>query len=238
MKFATDLHIHSALSPCADKDMTPNNIVNMARLKALDIIAVTDHNSAENIEAVLSCCEGSDVLTIPGMEIETREEVHLICLFPDLESVLAMQKKVYDALPGFKNNEKIFGEQIIFNSSDEITGSVDQLLLTATRLSLEETVLNVLELGGAVIPAHIDRNSYSILSNLGGIPENLNIRWLEVSRGGDREKLLKEVDYLSKYFLLTSSDAHSLENILERENFIELSNKTVESLLCTLRNGY
>ena len=111
MKLYYDLHIHSALSPCGDMDMTPNNIVNMSIIKGLDIIAVSDHNSVGNVRSCLKVAERSDLVVVPAMEVETSEEVHVLCLFPDIESAEKMAEQVYAALGDIKNRPEIFGDQ-------------------------------------------------------------------------------------------------------------------------------
>ena len=237
MKYAVDLHIHSALSPCSEDDMTPNNIVNMARLKGLDIIAVTDHNSCENLIAVAKCASMNDILFIPGMELETREEVHLVCLFPDIGSAMSMQELVYKALPDIKNRKEIFGRQLIMNENDEIEGEVSQLLLTAADFEIDKVFSIVDDMGGVVIPAHIDRESYSIISNLGVIPDNLNIGVVEISRECDGKEYRRKNSFLSEYKFIKSSDAHALRNILERESFVELEERSVVCLINALRTA-
>jgi PHP family Zn ribbon phosphoesterase len=231
MRIAVDLHIHSALSPCSDNDMTPNNVLNMAILKGLDIIAITDHNSAENVEAILQCAKDKDIVVIPGMEIETREEIHVVCLFPNLETALKMQHIVYEALPDLENREDIFGQQLIMDKDDNTKGCVDRLLLTAASLSLEDVHKAALDMGGVMIPAHVDRESYSILSNLGMVPECLGLKYLEISRRCDLGKLMEEMDELEKYRFIRSSDAHALADIYERESFIEVEEKSIKGLL-------
>lgn len=235
MKYSADLHIHSALSPCADNEMTPNNIINMALLKGLDIIAVTDHNSAGNVQALLNCADGTGLLVVPGMELMTAEEVHLLCLFPDLDAALGVQEKVYGALPDIRNREDIFGQQLLIDEKDSITGTVSRLLITAAGITLEEASDMVESSGGVVIPAHIDRNSFSLISNLGMIPERPVYKYLELSKNCDMYRYRLENPQLDKYKLIRSSDAHMLGDILERETFIDLEELSVQSLLNKLR---
>ncbi len=237
MKVFTDLHIHSALSPCADNGMTPNNIVNMAVLKGLDIIAVTDHNSAENVGSVMKCAKDKELTVIPGMELETKEEVHLVCLFPNLEAALKIQDMVYASLPALKNREEIFGHQLIMDEQDEIKGCIERLLLTAADLTIEDVYYCVKSLGGVVIPAHVDRDSYSVISNLGMVPPQLEVKYLEVSRTCDAESLKKIHPDTERYGFIKSSDAHALGDILEREFFLELKEISVKSLMDKLRHG-
>ncbi len=235
MKYAVDLHIHSALSPCSDKDMTPNNIVNMALLKQLDIIALTDHNTAANTAATCKCAEGTNILVVPGMEVETSEEVHLICLFPNVRAALLMQEKVYAALPPMENREDIFGAQYIMDEEDNITENLKRMLITATSLPVQEVFEFAAGIGGVVIPAHVDRSSYSVISNLGFIPEDLKINYVEISKNCDAQALIKNNGQLEKYKMLRSSDAHCLGEILERETFLELEEFSVECLLDRLK---
>lgn len=235
MKYAVDLHIHSALSPCSEKEMTPNNIVNMALLKQLDIIALTDHNTAANTAAVCKCAEGSRLLVVPGMEIETAEEVHLLGLFPDVKAALSLQETVYASLPPIDNREDIFGSQYMMDEEDNITENLKRMLITATSLSIQEVFNLVTGIGGVVVPAHVDRNSYSIISNLGFIPEELEINCIEISKQCDAEAFLKNSRHLERYRLLRSSDAHSLGEILERESFLELKELSVQCLLEKLK---
>lgn len=235
MRAAVDLHIHTALSPCADKEMTPNNIARMASLKGLDFIAITDHNTMENYGAVSQCSQQLGVIAIPGMEIETREEVHLVCLFPGLEQALKMQEIIYASLPPAENREEILGQQILMDGSDNITGYKKQLLLTASRLGVEDIYFIVNSLEGVVIPAHVDRSSYSIISNLGFIPSDLGFRYLEISRKCNLTEFLNQNKGLEDYLILKSSDAHVLGDILERECFVEVVEKSIRGLLSALK---
>jgi len=209
--FWADLHIHTALSPCAEEDMTPQGIINRAEALGIKLIAVTDHNSAENAASLVNASENSKVLVLPGMEVQTREEVHLICLFEIIEQALAWQEKVYAHLPKAINNERILGRQWLFDSSDRRVGLVDRLLLTSTSLSLEEVIGGVSKIGGICIPAHVDRPSYSLISNLGFIPQNLQIAALELSpkcRPDTFRKLHPEAAGIN---VVICSDAHWLD---------------------------
>jgi PHP family Zn ribbon phosphoesterase len=235
MRYAFDLHIHSALSPCADKEMTPNNIVNMAVIKGLDIIALTDHNSGANLEAVGRCAEKAGLLFVPGMEVETAEEVHLVCLLPDIANALELGRQVAGALPAVANREDIFGRQLIMDENDIVTGEEKQMLITATRLTADEAFQMVRRLGGVVIPAHVDRSSYGIISNLGIIPENLCVGTLEISQNCDKYLFRAARPELDRYGLIKSSDAHFLGDILERESFLELESFSVQALLEALK---
>lgn len=230
MEFAVDFHIHSALSPCGDEDMTPGNIVNMSLLKELDIIAVTDHNSCANLPAVMELAKENGLMVIPGMEVQSKEEVHIVCLFKRLESAMKFAEIVYNSLPDIRNNEDVFGRQLIFNSKDEIIGKEDRMLLSSTILSVNDIFVLVRGLGGICIPAHVDRPGFSIIANLGFIPPNLKVKTVEISKKTNPEAVFKKYPMLSKYQYIVSSDAHYLQDISEREFFVELDCLSVSRL--------
>jgi PHP family Zn ribbon phosphoesterase len=234
MRYWIDLHIHSCLSPCADDDMTPNNIVNMALIKGLDIIAITDHNSVKNAGSIIEAGKRAGIAVIPGMELCTSEEIHLICLFPDLNSSREFEKIVYANLSPLMNREDIFGPQIIMDSSDQVIGREDKLLSGACGLDTETALKLVRNLGGTVIPAHINRESFSMLNTLGAIPDEYGFKFIECSKNCIVDNFLREHPQLSSYKFLTSSDAHFLSNILEQEVSLELHEKSAQALLSVL----
>lgn len=231
MKIFYDLHIHSALSPCGDEDMTPNNIVNMAMLLGLDMIAVTDHNSAANIRAVQKVAEGK-IKVVPGIEVTTSEEVHTLCYFPDVDCAEDMGAFLKKNMQGIENRSEIFGRQLIMNQFDEIIGEEELLLISAVNLDIYEVQKATKERNGIFVPAHIDRTSYSILSNLGFLPPDLEIDGVEITEKG-LASCKKQYD---NYEILTSSDAHFLENISEQSSYIETNDKITNNLLKFLYN--
>ncbi len=238
MKLAYDLHIHTALSPCADNDMTPNNIINMSMLKGLEVIAVTDHNSCGNVKACMACAENKPLLVIPGMEVETAEEIHVICLFPTLKYADEMQAWIYSCLPKLSNNESVFGTQLVMNADDDITHVEKRLLLTSTAISINQ-IFEVVEkrLNGVAIPAHIDREANSLLSSFGVMPEDILINCVEIRNKSREAELIKRHKTLKDIKRIYSSDAHYLGDISERENFIEVDKKSAESIIDLLRGG-
>ncbi|NLO81756.1 MAG: PHP domain-containing protein [Clostridiales bacterium] len=225
MKIAVDLHIHSALSPCADDDMTPNNIVNMAVLKGLDAIAVTDHNSCDNVEAVIKAA-GNRIIIVPGMEVQSREDVHLLCYFNHLEALREFDGHIRKYLDGLDNISEIFGNQYIMDERDQIIGERKEMLLSSVDLSVEQLVQLAVNFGGVAVPAHVDRPSYSIISQLGFIPPDLNIRVLEFSHNSG-----SIVSQMQEYQRIISSDAHSLGEILEREMFLDVDNVSLTDII-------
>lgn len=217
MSLIYDLHIHTAASPCGDRTMTPNNIVNMSLLKGLQVIAITDHQTVANCEAVMAVGREKGLIVIPGIEIECMEEFHLIALFPTLDEAKEIAGWINDRLPKIKNRKDLFGEQLILNEQDEVKGEIEQLLLTATQISVDELVKEVRRKHGIIYPAHIDRKSYSIISNLGSIPTELGFNSIEISQ----QALLKDYqNNYTKYTVLQSSDAHYLNDISEGNRLI------------------
>jgi len=216
--------------------MTPNNIINMSILKGLDVIAVTDHNSCENVKACMACAENKPLLVIPGIEVETAEEIHVICLFPDLKYAEEMQAWVYCHLPGISNNESVFGTQLVMNANDDVVSIEKRLLLTSTAISINQ-IFEVVErkLNGVAIPAHIDRQAYSILSSFGVMPEDININCVEIADQAREADLLQRHRTLNDLKRIYSSDAHYLGNISERENFIEVDIMSAENIIGLLR---
>lgn len=208
-----DLHIHSCLSPCADILMTPGNIVMAAVKKGLDCIAITDHNAAGNVQVAMELAKKHGLKVIPGMEVETKEEVHLLCLFSTLEGLLTWEKVVFDHLPELLNDEDTFGYQLIVDIHDEYAAKEERLLATATSLSCADVVAHVSQLGGIVIPSHVDRPVNSIIGQLGFIPPDLGIEVIEVSRHVKPENLFYRFPDLQFYLTITGSDSHFLNDI-------------------------
>lgn len=195
-----DLHIHTCLSPCADREMSPSAVVGQARERGLDVIAICDHNSAENVEAVSRAAETAGLAVIGGMEITSREEVHVLGLFKEDRLLSRAQDVVYDNLPG-ENDPGFFGEQLVMNEKDEVIRHNPRLLIGATNLALDEVVRLVHEFGGLAIASHVDRPSFSLISQLGFIPEGLGLDGAEVC-SGSAPALPEDLP------VITSSDAH------------------------------
>lgn len=220
-----DFHIHSALSPCGDEDMTPNNIVNMAALSGLSAIAISDHNTVGNCRAAMKVGKACGVEVIPAMEVETAEEVHILTLYPSIEAAEEAAKRVYESLPDIKNRPEIFGRQLKMNENDEITGEEERLLISPTTLTIEEVFKLTQDVGGIFVPAHVDRHSYSVLTNLGFIPDNIPIKYIEISkRVEDVDAYLKDRSELLNYRIFRNSDAHYLCDISTQEAFLNIDN--------------
>lgn len=230
-----DLHIHSCLSPCGDKDMTPGNIVGMAAVKNLDVIALTDHNSCKNCGTFMEFAKEFGIIGIPGMELCTLEEVHVVCLFPTLEQAMEFDNYVYHHLPNIPNNSTIFGHQQICDEKDNVIMEEAKLLITATDIPFLEVYDLTASFGGIMFPAHIEKNANSLLSNLGFIPADSKFTCAEIKNLSQKERLIKENPYLCECKLITNSDAHYLEYINEPENFIHAKSRTIIDVLCALK---
>lgn len=211
--WVADLHVHTALSPCADNEMTPPQIVKAARARGLGLLAITDHNSAQNARAVVEAARGSGLVVVPGLEVQTREEVHIICLFRQVERAEAWQDVVYRRLPDMENREDLFGQQLVLDKSGRTVGRVQRLLLTSADLSVDETVRGVGELGGICIAAHVDRPSFSLLEALGFMPPHVDLVALEISREGSAAQVLRRFPSVGGFAIVSGSDAHWLADI-------------------------
>ena len=200
-----DLHIHTCLSPCAQPEMLPAEIIKRAKEKNLDVIGICDHNSAQNVQAVKRAGQREAVLVLGGMEICSSEEIHILAFFDNDDALLKMQDIVYENLSG-ENDEKYFGEQSIVDEYDRIVGSTKKLLIGSVDMGIEKIVESVHNLGGLVIASHIDRDSFSIIAQLGFIPEELPLDALELSWRCQPG----EVNDYENYGLplIRSSDAH------------------------------
>lgn len=213
--FAVDLHIHSCLSPCGEDDMTPCNIAGMGYLNGLKIMALTDHNTAKNCPAFYAACRAYGIVPVPGMELTTAEDVHMVCLFPELETALAFDKTVEERRMKVRNKPAIFGEQVIMGEEDVPIGNDPWFLPAATSLSIEEGAKLVRSMGGICYPAHIDREANGLLAILGAFPETPVFTLAELH---DEDKR----DLAEGRKILVSSDAHRLWEISDGSFFVHL----------------
>ena len=232
-KFKADLHIHSCLSPCSDWDMSPKKIIEKSREQQLDLIAICDHNTAENVAVILREGARQGIAVLPGMEICSREEVHLVTLFKEIEDALKMQEFIYAHLPG-KNQPEVFGHQIVADQNDRVLGENDRLLIGATQLSLKDIVSRAHLFGGICISSHVDRPSYSLIGQLGFIPQDLDLDAVEVSFRVPLNKASSEVPGIRDYPCVTASDAHFLQDIGKAWTEFFLAAPTLEEIRMAL----
>ena len=229
-RYYYDLHLHSCLSPCGDDDNTPNNIAGMASLCGLNIIALTDHNTCKNCPAFFEAAKRYGIIPIAGMELTTAEDIHVVCLFEELENAMAFDAEIDKRRMKIENRTDIFGNQYILDGEDNIIGEEKYLLPNATDVSLEEAFGLVKSFGGISYPAHIDRQSNGIISVLGAFPETPDFNIIEINQ---KEKV---PEYVKKYSLenkkvIISSDAHYLTDMRDKENYFELDDEPYSSAL-------
>lgn len=232
-RYYYDLHLHSCLSPCGDNDNTPNNIAGMASLCELDIVALTDHNTAKNCPAFFKAAEKYGIVPIAGMELTTSEDIHVVCLFETLQSALEFDKFIDTKRIYIKNKPQIFGEQLILDSEDNVIGVDENLLPNATEISIDDVSKLVNEFGGVCYPAHIDRMSNGIISVLGTIPDDSEFTIYEVNSKDQIERISNEYS-IDKERFIVSSDAHYLTDMRDKENFFTLSSENRDDIVAEL----
>ncbi|MGE5573748.1 MAG: PHP domain-containing protein [Bacteroidota bacterium] len=211
--YLADLHVHTALSPCAEAEMTPPEIVAAAAAQCVRILGICDHNSAENALAVAEAGRLAGVAVMCGMEVQTREDVHVLTFFGDAGALLRWQEEVYASLPDVENEEERFGEELVLDSRGAVKGRLRQLLLASTSLSIDHVGRRVRDLGGLVVPAHVDRPSFSLIRNLGFVPPDLRPDAVEVSPRTGRERARDLFPQIAGFAVIVSSDAHRLNEI-------------------------
>ncbi len=227
-RYYYDLHIHSCLSPCGDDDSTPNNILGMATLCELNIVALTDHNTVKNCPAFFKAAKKYGIIAVAGMELTTSEDVHVVCLFEKLDDALAFGEYVEGRRILIDNRPDIFGKQQILDENDEQIDEEKHLLINATEISIEEIVPIVKSYGGICYPAHIDKEANGLIAVLGDIPPNSEFDFYELHSADKIE------DYSVKYNIpkdrfIISSDAHYLTDMRDKESFFELEDEPYSS---------
>ena len=233
MKVFYDLHMHSCLSPCGSDDMTPNNLVNMAALAGLQVIAVADHNTTKNSPAAAKVGESVGVLVVPAMELTTKEDIHVLCLFPDQQQAESFRQYVYDRLPQRKNRPKAFGHQYVMDEDDNILEEEPQILCFGSSIGIYETRALLEQFGGLAIPAHIDRASYSLIGNMGLVDPSMGFRVYETTPDCDRAALTERYRFSGGF--ISNSDAHDLIAIADASRTLEVSALTPQGVIDALR---
>ena len=234
VNLAYDLHLHSCLSPCGDEDMTPANIAGMAALNGLEVIALTDHNTARNCPAFLKWTEEYGLVGIPGMELCTMEEVHVVCLFPTLEDALAFDRYVYQHMMPVENKPEFFGRQLLMDEADQVAGEEPLLLISATTIPFDRVYDLTAEYHGIMIPAHLDKSTTSLLSNLGFVPPDSKFTCAELKDMSTLHRLRAANPYLEGCNIISSSDAHYLEHINQANYTIQAASRAVPDILAAL----
>lgn len=231
MLVKVDLHIHSALSPCCENENTLRNIVNMSGVLGTQIIAISDHNTAGNLRAAQTYAKKKGILVVPAMEVTTAEEIHVLCFFRGVSDAESFSGLLAKDMPKYPLNRKFYNSQLLLDEKDNVTGEVGYFLNVATRYGIYELIQAVKERSGVAVPAHVDRESNSVLSVLGAIPDDLGVAALEVSPvcpPGLKEELKQ------KYYIITGSDAHCLEKMCVNDYYVDLPEVSVAALLTKL----
>ena len=228
-KLYYDLHIHSCLSPCGNDDMTPKNIVNMAALAGYELIAVADHNSTLNCKAVMEAAKQAGLLAVPAMELCTKEEVHVLFFFPCLEASLLFGRYVYEKLTEIPNRSDIFGRQLLVDERDHVIGEEEKLLISAADIGIYEVYDLAKSYGGTAIPAHMDRHSFSLLSNLGFYDPSMQFPAIELTANCDGRAFGQAHAITLPH--IVNSDAHSLDQIPDPRRKICLNDLSAKGVI-------
>ncbi len=231
-----DLHVHTVLSPCGDLEMSPVNIVKEAARKKIDILGITDHNSTKHGPIIKKLAEKIGIFVMCGAEVTTKEEVHCLTFFENDELLADFQVFLETHLKGVRNKPDLFGYQVVVDEHDNILEEVDTLLISALDQSIDQVAQKVHSLGGLFIPAHIDRPSYSLISQLGFVPPDIDVDAFEISRFTNRDEIIKKFAYLSDHTFLQNSDAHSPEQIGTRYNLMEVAEISYQEVAMALKN--
>lgn len=233
--YRAELHVHTVLSPCAGVEMIPPLIVQSAEENGIQLIAITDHNASQNVKAVIKAAEGHDLVVLPGMELQTEEEVHSLCLFDTLDQLQQLQDLVNEKLPNVKNNAEFFGEQFVVDETGDFIRREEQLLINSTSLSLNEAYEFVTDLGGLFIPAHINRQAFGLIYHLGFIPIDIPWEVLEISRHISPQDAILEYPQLENIPLIQSGDVHYLLDFLGA-NLFSIEKPNIKELKLALKH--
>lgn len=235
VEFFADLHIHTCLSPCAELSMTPRGIVDRAASLGINMLAICDHNTAENVAVTVDLAKRKGISVIAAMEITSAEEVHVLGFFKNVETVLRMQSVVYEHLQPGENDEDAFGMQVIVNADDEVLGFNRRLLLGATSLSVNRIVATIHELRGIAVASHIDREGFGIIGQLGFISPDIGFDALEISYRTKYEKALELFDAYRTIPWISCSDAHGVMEIGRRTSRITMNHANFDELYLALQ---
>lgn len=235
--YTADLHIHSCLSPCGDLEMSPRRIVEIAVQRGLDVIAISDHNASENILATMKAAQGKPLTVLAGMEVASAEEAHLLALFDRMELLDQFQKIIYENLMSFGIDQRAIEEQVIVNEKDEVEGFNDHFLFGASALSFQELVAEVHRLNGLAIASHVDRESFSIIGQLGFIPADLPLDALEISYHTSLKQARAMFPDARRFPLIKNSDAHYPNEIGRQRTKFFIAQPTLDEIKLALTNS-
>lgn len=219
-RYKADLHIHTVLSPCGDLEMSPINIVLKAKERGMDIIAIADHNSTRQVAVTQALGRQYGLVVLAATEVTTKEEAHVLAFFEDDRQLADFQQFLDSHLPKIANDEDRFGYQLIVDANEEIVGEEPYLLINALDVDLDELYDEVHGIGGLFVPAHVNKPSTSLTSQLGFVPPDLRADALELSHHTSKETFIRKNAYLKRFAFLKSSDAHQIDAV--GKNYSEL----------------
>jgi len=228
--YQADLHIHTVLSPCGDLSMSPSKIVEQAATIGLKVIAITDHNSTIHGPITQKIAEKYDIMVLYGAEVTTKEEIHCLCFFENETQRVEFQSFIEQNLPIIKNNPDLFGHQVVVNEKEEIIEEIEPLLISGIDMGINDVEKVVHQLGGLFIPAHVDRQKYSLTSQLGFIPNDLKFDALEISKNKCVDVATKEFSYIKNLKFIKSSDAHIIDQIGTSNTFLRMESVCWEEI--------
>ncbi len=236
--FRAEFHIHTVLSPCAAVEMIPPLIIDKALDKGIDLIAITDHNAIDNIPAVIEAARDTDIRVLSGIELQTREEIHSLCIFDTFDQVSAFFNTIKNTFSKIKNNSDFFGEQYVVDATGDFIRKEERLLISSSSLSLKSAWEEVNRLDGLLIPAHVNRTAFGLLPVLGFIPQDIPIEIVEISKHITKEKAVQDFPELSEHHFIQSGDAHFLDDILGL-NELTIKSRTIKEINLALlgQNG-
>lgn len=226
--YKADLHIHTVLSPCGDLEMSPTNIVDRALARGLDMIAISDHNTTRQVKVTQRVGRDRGLFVLGGVEVTSQEEAHCLCFFENDAQLDEFQLFLDAHLPPIPNDEDRFGYQLIVDENEEIVGEEEYHLLNAIDVDIEGIYEEVHRIGGLFIPAHVNKGSTSLVSQLGFVPPDLKADGLEINRFVTKEDFLKKNAYLKRFGFITDSDAHFVDNIGDVYNVLYMEHRTFD----------
>ncbi len=233
--YRADLHVHTVLSPCGDLEMSPANIVEAAARNNIDILGITDHNSTRHAALIKKLAKQQGIFVLCGAEVTTKEEIHCLAFFENNDQLMSFQKYLEEHLADVKNHPELFGHQVVLNEEELIVEKVDKLLVSALDQTIDEVEATVHALGGLFIPAHINRPSFSLFSQLGFVPPGLKADALELSKPATPEQIIKQFPDLSGYTFIRSSDAHHPIQLGSGITVFEMKRRSFSEIRKTLK---
>lgn len=232
--FRAELHVHTVLSPCAQIEMIPPLIVREALNSGIEILAITDHNASENIISIQKAAQNQNLIILPGMELQTKEEVHVLCLFDTLEQIREFQQFVDANMPDIPNKPDFFGEQFVVDETGDFIRNEEKLLLASADISLTQAYNKVEQLEGLFIPAHINRKAFGLIEVLGIVPTDIHIEAVEISRHITPEQATTRFPQIAGIPLIQNGDVHGIEEFLGA-NLITIEQPSIKELKWALQ---